>query len=120
MIKKITAALLIVLLMTATVNAGTLTADGGVNYHNGRKETYYNLCMEKVTENARKNGIRGKYWLREDGAKMWGHYVIIAAPLDVYPYGSIVKDTSMGDAIVLDTGGFAAENKNQIDIATGW
>lgn len=118
--KKMFFGLLIVLLFTTNVNAGTLTAEKGVNYYNGRKETYYNLPMENITENARKNGIRGKYWLREDGAKMWGHYVIIAAPLDVYPYGSIVKNTSMGDAIVLDTGGFAAENKNQIDIATGW
>ena len=118
--KKIIVSGLIIMLFAANVNAGTLTKGGGVNYHNGRKETYYNLCMEKVTENARKNGIYGAYWLREDGAKMWGHYVIVAAPLDVYPYGSIIEATSLGDAIVLDTGAFAVTNKNQIDIATGW
>lgn len=118
--KKFIVSVLIIMLFAVNVNAGTLTADGGVNYHGGRKETYYNLPMEKVAENARKNGIYGAYWLREDGAKMWGHYVIVAAPLDVYPYGSIIEATSMGDGIVLDTGAFAAVNKQQIDIATGW
>lgn len=118
--KKIIVAVLIVAACAVNVNAGTLTAEKGVNYYNGRKETYYNLPMEQVTENARKNGIRGKYWLREDGAKMWGAYVIVAAPLDVYPYGSIIEATSLGDGIVLDTGAFAQTNKKQIDIATGW
>ena len=96
-----------------------LTATLGTVQYNGHKETYYNLPMERVTENARKNGVNGAYWLRDDGVKMYGHYVIVAAPFDVHPYGSIVE-TSLGEGIVLDTGAFAVTNKNQIDIATGW
>lgn len=30
------------------------------------------------------------YWVREDGCKMFGDYVMIAADLSVYPKGSIV------------------------------
>lgn len=111
--------LLIIFMLVIPVDARTLNARDGVNYYNGRKETYYNLPMELVIENARRNNIRGQYWLREDGAKMFGHYVIVAAPLDIHPYGSIVE-TSLGEGIVLDTGAFAEVNKNQIDIATGW
>lgn len=101
-------------IMAITLNAGL----GRIQF-DGHEETYYNLPMERVVENARKNGIYGAYWLREDGAKMWGHYVIVAAPFDVHPYGSFVE-TSLGEGIVLDTGEFAVTNKNQIDIATGW
>ena len=107
--------LIINLLMVTTI----LTATKGVNYYNGHKETFYNLPMERVTENARKNEIPGAYWLREDGVKMWGHYVIVAAPFDVHPYGSTLE-CSLGDAVVLDTGEFAQTNKSQIDIATAW
>ena len=59
------------------------------------------------------------YWVREDGVKMYGDYVIVAANLDVHPRGSTVE-TSLGTGIVLDTGGFAAENPTQVDIATDW
>ena len=42
-----------------------------------------------------------------------------AANLDVHPRGSLVE-TSLGTAIVVDTGGFADSNPNQIDIAVNW
>ena len=106
--------------MTVPVKAKTLNAYDGVNHFNGRKETYYNLPMQRIIDKAKNKGIYGEYWVREDGVKMYGHYVIIAAPFDVYPYGTIVEATSLGDAIVLDTGGFAEFNKQQIDIATAW
>ena len=112
--------LILTILMTVPVKAKTLNAYDGVNHYNGRKETYYNLKMDRVVENAQKHGIYGAYWEREDGVKMYGHYVIIAAPFDVYPYGTIVESTSLGDAIVLDTGEFAKTNKQQIDIAVAW
>ena len=96
-----------------------LTASGGVNYHGEQKETYYNLNMEQVVTNAQEAGIQGEYWVREDGVKMYGEYVIVAANLDVHPRGSTVE-TSLGTGIVLDTGGFATENPTQIDIATDW
>lgn len=96
-----------------------LTASGGVNYHGEQKETYYNLNMDQVVSNAQAAGIPGEYWVREDGVKMYGDYVIVAANLDVHPRGSTVE-TSLGTGIVLDTGGFAAENPTQVDIATDW
>lgn len=96
-----------------------LNADIGTVQFNGHRETYYNLPMENIVEKAHDRGIYGQYWLREDGVKMFGHYVIVAAPFDVHPYGAVIE-TSLGEGIVLDTGAFAEVNKNQIDIATGW
>ena len=96
-----------------------LTASGGVNYYGEQKETYYNLNMSRVVSNAQANGIEGEYWVREDGVKMIGDKVIVAANQDVHPYGSTVE-TSMGTGIVLDTGGFASGNPAQVDIATDW
>jgi hypothetical protein len=59
------------------------------------------------------------YWVREDGAKMLGDYVIVACELNIRPRGTIIK-TSMGEAIVCDTGSFAYSNPYQIDIAVTW
>lgn len=100
-------------------NTDGLTSRSGVNYYGDQKETYYNLNMNGVVNNAQANGISGEYWIREDGVKMYGDYVIIAANQDVYSYGSTVE-TSLGTGIVLDTGGFASENPTQVDIATDW
>lgn len=96
-----------------------LTKQAGVNYYGEQKETYYNLNMSRVVSNAQGNGLEGDYWVREDGAKMFGDYVIVAANQDVHPYGTTVE-TSMGTGIVLDTGGFASGNPTQVDIATDW
>lgn len=96
-----------------------LTARGGVNYYGEQKETYYNLNMNGVVNNAQSSGIEGDYWVREDGVKMYGEYVIVAANQDVHPYGTTV-DTSLGEGIVLDTGTFANSNPTQVDIATEW
>ena len=99
--------------------AGILNSYNGVNYFEGRKETYYNKPMKRVCAKASDMGITGEYWEREDGAKMFGTFVIVAAAHDRYPYGSVVG-TSLGYGIVLDTGTFAQTNKEQIDIATTW
>lgn len=56
-----------------------LTRSGGVNYHNGVKETYYNMNMSGVIANAKRMGISGDYWVRGDGVKMYGDYVIVAS-----------------------------------------
>lgn len=97
-----------------------LTAAGGVNYNqNGYKETWYNLPMHGVISNAQNNGIYGDYWVRDDGAKMYGDYIIVAADQNLHPYGSVV-DTSLGQGIVLDTGTFIYSNSQQFDIATAW
>ncbi len=91
----------------------------GVVYGPSGKETYYNLNMSGVVNIMRGMGNTDQYWVREDGAKMLGDYVIVAADLDTHPRGSLVE-TSLGTGIVCDTGGFAYSDPNQIDIATAW
>lgn len=100
-------------------SGSVLTPQAGVNYGPSGKETYYNLDMSGVVNIMRNMGNQDEYWVRSDGAKMLGNYVMVAANLDVHPRGSLVE-TSMGTGIVADTGGFAAGNPNQVDIATAW
>lgn len=84
------------------------------------KETYYNLNMSKVVSIMRRLGYEDyEYWVREDGVKMFGPYVMCAANLKIRPKGSIVE-TSLGTAIVCDTGSFAKTNPYQLDIAVSW
>lgn len=96
-----------------------LTATKGVNHFLDHRETWYNLPMEKIVQQAQEKGIPGEYWIREDGVKMYGEYVICAANYKVHPYGSTV-DTSLGKGLTLDTGGFAKKSPTTIDIATDW
>lgn len=98
---------------------GKLTASKGVNYGPSGKETYYNLNMSGVVDIMQSMGYNAQYWVREDGVKMYGDYVMVAADLNTHPRGSLVE-SSLGTAIVVDTGGFAASNPNQLDIATAW
>ncbi len=94
---------------------------GAVNGPSGR-ETYYNLNMTGVVRAMRNLGFSEEeypYWVRDDGVKMLGSYVIVAASYDIHPKGSIVE-SSLGSAIVCDTGGFAKRNPNQLDIAVTW
>lgn len=83
------------------------------------KETYYNLNMNGVVKIMRRMGNNDEYWVREDGVKMLGDYVMVAANLNLRPRGSLVE-TSLGTGIVCDTGGFAAHNPTQLDIAVTW
>lgn len=83
------------------------------------EETYYNLPMEGVVEIAnRECGVK-KYWVRDDGCKMYGDYIMVAANLNERPRCSFV-DTSLGKGIVVDTGSFAEANPHQLDIAVTW
>ena len=50
---------------------------------------------------------------------MLGEYVMCAANLNIRPKGTIVE-TSLGMAIVVDTGSFAASNETQLDMAVNW
>ena len=59
------------------------------------------------------------YWIREDGVKMLGNYVMVAASYDIRPLGTILE-SSLGMAIVCDTGSFAKTNPTQLDIAVSW
>lgn len=102
-----------------TWNGSRLTAGSGVNYGPSGKETYYNLDMTGVIYMMRCLGNTDEYWVRSDGCKMLGSYIMIAANLSVHPRGSLVQ-TSLGTGIVCDTGSFAEEDPNQIDIAVTW
>lgn len=79
-------------------SSGVLTPSGGVNSFNGNTETYYNLDMSGVIANAQNMGIQGEYWVRDDGVKMYGDYVIVAAQA---PKNTIIE-TSLGIGLVLD------------------
>ena len=96
-----------------------LTAWAGTVMGPSGKETYYNLDMSGIVQIMRGMGNTDEYWIREDGCKMLGDYIMCAANLDVHPRGSLVQ-SSLGMCIVCDTGGFAAYNPTQLDIATNW
>lgn len=102
-----------------TWNGTKLTAAMGVNYGPSGKETYYNMDMSGVISIMRSIGNNDTYWVRSDGVKMLGDYVMIAANLSLRPRGSLVP-TSLGMGIVCDTGGFAYSNPTQVDIAVTW
>ena len=75
--------------------------------------------MNGVIRNMRNRGFSEAeypYWIREDGCKMLGDYIMVAASLDIRPYGTIVQ-TSRGLGIVADTGSFASSNQYQLDLA---
>lgn len=96
-----------------------LTPRGGVNMGPSGKETYYNMAMGHLVARLHQMGLKGKYWVRKDGVKCFGKYVMVAANLKLRPRGSLVK-TSLGMGIVADTGGFAYHNPRQLDIAVTW
>lgn len=97
-----------------------LTAFAGVNYGPSGKETYYNLDMSGVVSIMRSMGNTDEYWVRDDGCKMLGDYIMVAADLSVHPRGSLVP-TSLGMGIVCDTGGFVSNGSGvALDIATAW
>lgn len=101
---------------------------GCINKHDGTyqgpsgKETYYNLPMNGVVKIMRNMGYdetNWPYWERDDGCKMFGDYIMVAANLTIRQRGSIVE-TSLGTGIVCDTGSFANNNPTQLDIAVTW
>lgn len=93
-----------------------LNPEDGINYYYGTLETYYNLDMSGVVDWMHDLGYEGDYWVRDDGVKMFGDYVMVAAEYDQYPKGSIV-DTSLGTGMVCDTG---EGGWNWFDIAVDW
>ena len=108
-------------ILATPIQAKALNKRDGVNYYKGQKETYYNLDMTRIYDKADRNfGRHHKKWIRSDGVKMYGPYVVLAVPFDVYPYGTTDIETSLGLGIALDTGAFAETNKNQIDVAVDW
>ena len=99
-----------------------LTAEMGVNYGPNGKETYYNLDMSGVVDimrNMRYSEEEYPYWVREDGCKMLGKYIMVATNFDIRPRGTLVE-TSLGTGLACDTGEFAYYDATQIDIAVTW
>ena len=107
---------------TVHYNHGNLNAYHGVCAGPSGKETYYNLPMDGVVRIMRDKGYSEEeypYWVRDDGVKMFGDYVMVAADLEIRPKGTILE-CSLGTAMVVDTGDFAKTNHTQLDIATSW
>ena len=92
---------------------------GAVYGPSGGKEVYYNMNMSQVVANLKSAGYEGDYWVRDDGVKMFGSYVMVAACYSVHPYGSFVE-TTLGTAIVCDTGTFAYSYPQMLDVAVTW
>ena len=100
-------------------NGAVLTRFAGTIMGPSGKETYYNLNMSGVIAIMQGAGYNYEYWVREDGVKMYGDYVMAACGFTVRPRGTIVE-TSLGTAICADTGTFSYSNPYQIDIAVSW
>ena len=100
-------------------NGPVLSRSRGTTSGPSGKETYYNLNMSGCINIMSSRGFHEPYWVRSDGVKMYGYYVMCAAGLSIRPKGSIVE-SSKGLAIVVDTGGFASRNPRQLDIAVTW
>lgn len=109
-------------IVETSYSGGKLSKSRGAIQGPSGKETYYNLNMSGVVSIMRRQGFSEAeypYNVRADGVKCLGPYVMVAAHLEKRPRGSKVQ-TSLGTGLVCDTGGFAANNPTQIDIATAW
>ena len=99
-----------------------LTKRGGVFYGPSGNEKSYNLNMSGVVTIMRNSGCSSEeypYWVREDGAKMLGDYVMVAADLSVHPRGSVIE-TSLGTGLVCDLCVGATYGDTVLDIAVNW
>lgn len=98
---------------------GALKPHLGVNQGPQGKETWYDLDMDGVLYLMNDLGYTYEeypYWVREDGVKMFGDYIMVAADLKIWPKGTILE-CSLGTAMVVDTGYL---KPYQLDIATDW
>lgn len=93
-----------------------LTAKLGVLEVDGRKESWYDLPMQNVVDKAQDMGIPCDYWVRDDGVKMFGQWVIVAAHKSKTRYTRV--QTSLGEGIILDY--HCVDDPNLYDIATDW
>lgn len=100
-------------------SSGKLNAAAGRVTGPTNEETYYNLDMSRVVDTMRRKGFSEEeypYYIREDGVKMLGDYVMVAADLSIHPRG-VVVETSLGQGLVCDTGDFT---EDIYDVATDW
>ena len=96
-----------------------LTPSSGKVYGPSGRETFYNLNMTHIVSRMSALGYEYDYWVRDDGVKMYGPFVMVAANLRTRPLGTIVP-TSLGEGIVVDTGSFVASEPNGLDVAVCW
>ena len=99
-----------------------LSRTSGVVQGPSGRETYYNMDMTYCINRMRSKGYSAKdypSWVRDDGCKMLGPYVMVAANFNIRPLGTILE-TSRGWGIVVDTGGFVKQFPKGLDIATNW
>ena len=108
-----------------TWSGPVLTKSKGINWGPQGKETYYNLPMQGVVRIMRNAGYDADsypYWVRDDGCKMLGPFIMLATNQKHWPLGSLVE-TSRGWGIACDTGTFIYDTTNGwdwIDIAVTW
>ena len=96
-----------------------LTKSKGVNYGPLGRETYYNLPMQGVINIMRRNGYdaeRFPYWVRDDGVRMLGDYIMLAGRVGQFELGTIVQ-CSLGEGIICDYGYL---EWNGVDVAVVW
>ena len=99
-----------------TLFAIILTAKLGTIEYNGHTETWYDLPMDRCVQRAQDLGIPCEYTVRDDGVKMFGPWVIVAAHPSKIRYTFV--ETSLGEGIILDT--HEMNDTELIDIATTW
>lgn len=87
---------------------GILTRSGGVNYFNGRKETWYS---QRVLPGGGLN-IPGRYVAADGTVRDADNYIVVAA--SDLGYGTVV-DTSLGAGKVYDTGCAPGTNDIYVD-----
>lgn len=104
---------------TNTWGGSKLNRRSGVNQGPSGKETYYNLPMNHCVYYMRQLGYNYSYWVRSDGVKMYGDYVMVACDTNVRPKGTILN-TSLGLAMVCDHCEASESCYGQIDIAVTW
>lgn len=100
------------------------------------KETWCNLEVGQLVKNMREmHGIDLEYWVREDGVRMYGPYVMVATDVPAmggwnqeaeYRYGDLVE-TTLGTGIVVDWCGDAVDTRRntngaviRYDIYAAW
>ena len=108
--------------LPTTWEGPVLTKEIGGNMGPAGRETYYNLPMQGCINKMRSLGYSEEeypYWIRDEGDKMLGRYVMIAANWKIIPLGTIIE-TSLGWSIVVDTGTFVEEYPYGVDIAVDW
>ena len=104
--------------------SGHLTKSSGVFYGPSGKETYYNLDMSgviNIMRNAGYSEAEYPYWVRDDGCKMLGQYIMLGGDIiNTRNRGDIVE-TSLGTGMLCDHCVNAQMNDpTLIDIAVTW